>query len=146
MRNLSIGIKYSIPLFVLAAALLLIVMVNAALTSNMEESSDTFPEDFMPAVSVVINADRDLYQARVAEISFVHARRDKFSSLEQDFEENAQQAKNRFDRYLNHMRDYPEIRNKFTGFESKYKAWLNSSRRVLQLKKNGQDSEAFALS
>ncbi len=146
MRNLSIGIKYSIPLFVLAAALLLIVMVNAALTSNMEESSDTFPEDFMPAVSVVINADRDLYQARVAEISFVHARRDKFSSLEQDFEENAQQAKNRFDRYLNHMRDYPEIRNKFTGFESKYKAWLNSSRRVLQLKKNGQDSEAIALS
>ena len=146
MRNLSIGIKYSIPLFVLAAALLLIVMVNAALTSNMEESSDTFPEDFMPAVSVVINADRDLYQARVAEISFVHASGDKFSSLEQDFEENAQQAKDRFDRYLNHMRDYPEIRNKFTGFESKYKAWLNSSRRVLQLKKNGQDSEAIALS
>lgn len=146
MRDLSIGIKYSIPLFVLAAALILTVIINAILTGNMEESSDTFPEDFMPAVSVVLNADRDLYQARVAEISFVHSESDKFEALEAEFEENAQQAKDRFERYLNHMRDYPEIRGKFNQFDQKYNKWLSLGRQVLNLRKQGQESQAIALS
>ena len=146
MRDLSIGIKYSIPLFVLAAALILTVVINAILTGNMEESSDTFPEDFMPAVSVVLNADRDLYQARVAEISFVHASSDKFDALEAEFEENAQQAKDRFERYLNHMREYPEIRGKFNQFDQKYAKWLALGRQVLSLRKQGQNEQAIALS
>lgn len=146
MRDLSIGIKYSIPLFVLAAALILTVIINAILTGNMEERADTFPEDFMPAVSVVLNADRDLYQARVAEISFVHSESNKFEALEAEFEENAQQAKDRFERYLNHMRDYPEIRGKFNQFDQKYNKWLSLGRQVLNLRKQGQDARAIALS
>ena len=106
--NLSIKIKYSIPLAIALFSLIAITYANYMLTDKLERNANIFPNQYMPAINSVLNADRDLYQARVAEIQMVNA-----PSIEQnfidDFRENAQQAKDRFNNYRGLMKDYPDI-------------------------------------
>ena len=147
MSKLSIAIKYSIPLLIVGISMLLIVMINAVVIGSMEDSTDTFPKEFMPAVSVVINADRDLYQARLAETSYVHVvkstGRDAFKK---DFEENAKQALDRFHEYLRYMHRYPNIEQQFNRFESQYNAWLKAARQSFVLFDQNQPDAAQAQS
>ena len=98
-HNLSIKIKYSIPLAIALISLVAITYANILLTSKLENNANVFPNNFMPAINAVLNADRDLYQARVAEIQMIHST----SSTEvfiNEINENAQQAKEIFNKYI----------------------------------------------
>ena len=146
MKNLSIAVKYSAPLAVLIFCLILVQISNTILTNKLEKSTATFPNDFMPALSLVLNADRDLYQARVAELNIVNATNEDISGYLADFEENAKQASDRFEQYLGHMSDYPEIRTAFGGFQSKYNKWYQEAKSVIELKQKGLRNDAIILS
>ncbi|WP_111976882.1 methyl-accepting chemotaxis protein [Algibacillus agarilyticus] len=144
MNNLSIRIKYSIPLFIMVFALILILIANAALTNNLEDNADVFPNRFMPAISVVLNADRDLYQARVAEIQYVNTS-GRTANLRSDFEENATQAKDRFNEYRRHMQDFPDVLTELRGFEQAYSTWYSTASNVLNTIDNGNKEQAIEL-
>ncbi|AWB67944.1 methyl-accepting chemotaxis protein [Saccharobesus litoralis] len=136
MNNLSIRIKYSVPLFIVAVALLVIMIANMMLTKNLEENADVFPTGFMPAINVVLNADRDLYQARVAEIQYVYSKQNQ-AQFRQEFEENAKQAKDRFNEYRQLMQNYPKVISELRGFEAAYQKWYRSASQVLATYDNG---------
>lgn len=57
---------------------------------------------------VVLNADRDLYQALIAQQEFllVQGKGDKAAGFRKDFDENVQQAKERMEKFIQHMTDY----------------------------------------
>ncbi|MGJ8679016.1 methyl-accepting chemotaxis protein [Paraglaciecola sp.] len=142
MKDLSIAIKYSIPTMVLALALILIVITNALLNSAMEKRADTFPKDFMQAINVILNGDRDLYQARVAELNITFDQAEDNSTLQADFKENAQQAKERFNKFKHHMSDYPDVIRQVSNFDALYKTWLESAEKSMELQLAGQDEHA----
>ncbi|MFY8297601.1 methyl-accepting chemotaxis protein [Pseudoalteromonas sp. SS15] len=144
MKNLSIAIKYSIPIFVLVLCLVIVQFSNGHLINSLEEETSTFPDEFMPALSVVLNADRDLYQARVAELSIVYSSKADIANYVSDLNENAQQAKDRFNKYLKLMAAYPEIRGKFSDFNNKFTQWKSTVDEVLRLK-NTSDQQAIQL-
>lgn len=144
MKNLSIAIKYSIPIFVLVLCLVIVQFSNGHLINSLEEETSTFPDEFMPALSVVLNADRDLYQARVAELSIVYSDKADIANYVSDLNENAQQAKDRFNEYLKLMAAYPEIRGKFSDFNNKFTQWKSTVDEVLRLK-NTSDQQAIQL-
>lgn len=139
--NLSIKIKYSIPLAIALFSLIAITYANYMLTDKLERNANVFPNQYMPAINSVLNADRDLYQARVAEIQMVNA-----PSIEQnfidDFRENAQQAKDRFNNYRGLMKDYPDILASLNNFDTLYRVWFEEVEKVIDAKSIGDDSTA----
>lgn len=96
MNNLSIRIKYSIPFFISVLVLVGIVISNSSSMNKVERDLSVFPDGFMPAINVILNADRDLYQARVAELQYVNGSQSDIVKYKESFEENAQQALDRF--------------------------------------------------
>lgn len=128
--NLSIKIKYSIPLAMALISLLAITYSTFTLTNKLENNANIFPEKFMPAISAVINADRDLYQARVAEIQLVNSNGSSTDFIN-DINENAKQAKDRFNQYRDLMQAYPDVLNSLQNFDPLYNRWFNEITQVI---------------
>lgn len=141
MNFLSIRIKYSVPLFIVATALLAVLIANMFLTKNLERNAEIFPTGFMPAINVVLNADRDLYQARVAEIQYVHSA-GRGANFKAEFEENAQQAKERFMQYRDYMKEYPDVIQLLRRFESAYQGWYSAASRSFSIYDSGDSKQA----
>lgn len=145
MNNLSIGIKYSIPSIILGTAAVIIAISYGILIKNIAKEAGTFPREFMPALSAVLNADRDLYQARVAELEIIYGSGD-FAAQKQDFEENAQQAMDRFNLYKAKMAPYPEVLSEISQFNRLYESWYSNASRVIELTQQNEIEQARRLS
>lgn len=144
MSDLSIKIKYSIPLFIALLALLIIMIANRMLTNSLEQNASVFPNTFIPAIRDVLNADRDLYQARVAEIQLVTKQSSTQAYLD-DLKENAQQAKDRFNQYRHLMKEYPDVINQLKDFDKLYSNWFQNVETVVQTKQQGDTEAALKL-
>lgn len=140
----SMRAKLSLAMVLVTASLLLVVVSGNILTQNLESGLRTFGGNYLPSISTILNADRDLYQARVAQMNYLLGQ-DKSSSLK-DFEENAQQAFDRMQKYRDLMSDYPEILSKLDQFDSTFTTWKSSSIQVFSLMDNGNNTEALSLS
>ena len=143
-NKLSIKIKYSIPLAIALIALIAVTYANFLLTSKLETNANVFPEKFMPAINAVLNADRDLYQARVAEIQLVNSTSASTTFID-DIHENAKQAKERFNKYRELMKDYPDVLNSLNSFDSRYQRWFDEVKKVILMKNNGNNNDAIAM-
>ncbi|GAA3971194.1 methyl-accepting chemotaxis protein [Allohahella marinimesophila] len=145
MPTLSLRVKTSIPLAIAVAALLLIMVFSSHRTRELEQDMSVFPDRFTPAVSEVLNADRDLYQARVAELRYVYDEADDRAPLRADFEENATQALDRFNSFKDLMAPYPDVLKQLTGFDRVYGEWLAAVKRVLAAMDSGDQEGAITL-
>ncbi|MCC2604972.1 methyl-accepting chemotaxis protein [Planctobacterium marinum] len=144
MNFKSIGVKYSIPIVAMGLATIIVFLSYSQLTNHIEREASTFPSEFMPAVSLVLNGDRDLYQARVAEQQLVFGTGNQSAVTE--LQENAQQAYDRFMQYKRLMSSYPDIIRQLSEFETLYNAWLSSIEQVKQLSASGDLERARQLS
>ncbi|WP_157964732.1 hypothetical protein [Algibacillus agarilyticus] len=90
-------------------------------------------QTFNLAISLVLNADRDLYQAQVAELRLFQEEvsDSSFFKNKGEFEENAQQALDRMREYQRLMKAFPEILSKLNTFQASYDDWFNHAREVL---------------
>ncbi|ARU54603.1 methyl-accepting chemotaxis sensory transducer [Oleiphilus messinensis] len=143
MTALSIRLKYSIPLIIIVFCLIMVVLFNSLFTKNIQQHMSVFPSGFMPAISVVLNADRDLYQARVAEMEYVYSAAADRQTLKDDFAENAQQAYDRFIKFRSLLADYPQILEQLTQFDSAYRAWRSAAEQSFSLRDQGKQAEAI---
>ncbi len=125
MKNISIRIKYAIPMVVTILVIVTILIGNSVLISALERDVETYTDGFLPAVSSVLNADRDLYQARLAEVQYHTSYEGKQANLE-SINENAQQAKDRLQRFESLLSQYPELTKKLSAFDGAYSAWKSS--------------------
>lgn len=143
----QIRVKYALAFISVAIALLVIVVADALLVNMVKSRLDTFINNYIPATSTVLNADRDLYQARVAEIEYllINPGTERASALIADFEENAQQAYDRMGRYAELMQNYPELTTQLADFETLYSNWKQGATRVFELHQRGNTAAALTI-
>lgn len=73
--NLSFRRKIALPILLLAVLLLLVGALGVHGIAQQNESNQRLGKRFLPGIALLLNADRDLYQAFVAERSLCSAAR-----------------------------------------------------------------------
>lgn len=148
MNISTIRVRYTLLFSIIALLFIISMALNYSLISKTENGITSFSNTYNPAISAVLNADRDLYQARVAELQLLSVApgSKEASSFKNDFEENAKQALDRMRQYNNLMSSSPEVLAKLSGFDQAYEQWKKQASRVVQLINSGQLAEATQLS
>ncbi|MER2491458.1 methyl-accepting chemotaxis protein [Catenovulum sediminis] len=133
MNMHSIRAKSSLPIAALAITLVVVFFTFLHLLSLQEDALETQSEKFIKSISAVLNADRDLYQAKVAQLNVLTGL-GSFEENNKEMRENAAQVKERFNAYRRYLADYPDVTNKFASFERAYKDWYQASEGLLDSK------------
>ena len=146
MKMLSIRAKVAFGLVLLTLFILTIGSLNYMALDRMQGNTDQFASRLMPALGLVLNADRDLYQALVAQQQLLLEGEPQATAatLTKDFAENADQAHERMQNYLKLMSQFPEISSQLDGFESQYRTWRQQAEQVFALMANGDRAGAMA--
>ncbi len=87
-------------------------------------------ERYVEAIAEILNADRDIYQARLVQQKILNGVGD-FEKNKADFEENAQQVIQRFHAYRNYLLKEPDLIAPYKNFDSLFTEWLNESNSFL---------------
>lgn len=138
----SIRVKSTIPMLMLGVTLLVVVSMFTYLSAMQRSALDAQADNFLKAISVVLNADRDLYQAKLATAHLLN----KFGDIEQqrkDISENADQVKTRFADYLNYLKAYPDVTGQFSNFDQEFSQWLQINNRLIGAADNQADLQAL---
>ncbi|MDO6427661.1 HAMP domain-containing methyl-accepting chemotaxis protein [Thalassotalea sp. 1_MG-2023] len=144
----SIRVRYTSVFCFIALTFVVLVLLNVNLVNKTLNGMELFGQKFNPAISAVLNADRDLYQARVAELQALsHVNNNEMVAEDlASFNENAKQAYDRMQEFKQHLTLYPDVANKLNGFTDAYQQWKNTSLKVFSLIEQNQVSQAIALS
>ncbi|MCG8518004.1 MAG: methyl-accepting chemotaxis protein [Pseudomonadales bacterium] len=146
MSSLGLHIQIGLPLALMALAIAITCALGVhgirTLIANAEHSS----ERLLPAISLALNGDRDLYQALVAQMAYVNTRADgRDASGHQDsFNENSDQALERLQLAADRL-DSPQSQQLMRGFESAFEQWFGTARKTMTLADQGQIREAQTL-
>ncbi|MCT6700942.1 methyl-accepting chemotaxis protein [Rheinheimera sp. 4Y26] len=135
----SIRVKSTVPMVLLAFTLVVVVAMFSYLSAMQKSALDAQANNFLKAISLVLNADRDLYQAKLATTYALNKVGD-IAAQQQDARENAAQVKQRFADYLKHLAQYPDIRGEFAGFDNQFNQWQQASEQLLSAAGNGADT------
>lgn len=126
----SIRVKSSIPVAMLAFSLLVVMLMFSRLSTMQQQALDVQAEKFLQAISLVLNADRDAYQAKLATTHLLAGFGDA-SSQRQDVADNIAQVQQRFSKYLALLSSYPDINSQFSGFTGQFEQWQQSVNALL---------------
>lgn len=141
----TIRTKYTAGFILIAAIMAITGVLSFNLIRTLSASSLEFSQKFNPAISAVLNADRDLYQAREAELSALLAP-DNVSDFIGGYEENAQQAYDRMYVYRDFLADYPDVIAVIDGFDPAFNEWKRVTEQVFSLIASGDLEQARTLS
>jgi methyl-accepting chemotaxis protein len=125
--------KIALPILLLAALLVAMGTLGVRGITQVAESSTTLTNRHLPAISLLLNADRDLYQAFVAERSLLdedsgaHA-----AQLRASHAENLQQAYDRVHKFAA-MQPGSEALALVAEFDRGFERWKATSSRVLEM-------------
>ncbi|GAB3484037.1 methyl-accepting chemotaxis protein [Marinomonas epiphytica] len=126
MQFRSIRVKSSLPVLIMGVTFLVAMLFLGTMIQQSREALKEQTETYLQAVSLVLNADRDLYQAKLAEL---HLREDEGDPAEEEQSrlENAQQVKDRFAQFRELMAIHSDVLAKLNGFDQAFDSWLESS-------------------
>ena len=125
--------KIALPILLLAGLLVLIGSLGVQGIGQVADSSTRLTNRYLPAISLLLNADRDLYQAFVAERSLLDEAAGEFAqSLRDSHAENLQQAYERVHKYAD-MQPGAEAKALVAKFDAGFAQWKSTSGKVLAL-------------
>lgn len=125
----SIRLKMMLPIMLLAMLLLGLFIFMQALLKYEGNAMRTQTESYFEAIAVVLNADRDIYQARLAQAELLSSYGNK-AEQQKDFDENAQQVFDRFNKYRQYLKDEPQLLTPFNHFDQLFNNWMKSSQTI----------------
>ncbi len=135
MRIHSIRIKMMLPIIFLSIILISLFAFMMLMSSIQKNNMKLQAEHYFEAISEVLNADRDIYQARLAQEKMLDGQGPK-NGNEADFRENAQQVFDRFQLYRQFLADEPkDLLAPFDSFNTLYNEWLKSSESLIDTSK-----------
>ncbi|WP_303290565.1 methyl-accepting chemotaxis protein [Marinobacter sp. SS5-14b] len=143
LNNLGLRTKIALPFLITATALVIVGAFSVLTARNLVSDTDDIATTYLPSVSEILNGDRDLYQALVAQMTLVDQAfnsEDTADSLN-DFNENAEQARRRYQESAERLKG-TGISDVTQGFSSAFDRWEMSARRVIDLARNGDPDEA----
>ncbi|MDU9407634.1 methyl-accepting chemotaxis protein [Pseudomonas sp. zfem001] len=125
--------KIALPILLLAALLVTMGALGVRGITQVAESSTTLTNRHLPAISLLLNADRDLYQAFVAERSLLDEDSGSHAAqLRASHAENLQQAYDRVHKFAA-MQPGSEALALVADFDRGFERWKATSLRVLEL-------------
>lgn len=138
----DLGFRWKIALPILLLAVLLVTMGVLGMRgiAQVADSSTKLTNRYLPGISLLLNADRDLYQAFVAERSLLdEAVGERAQALTASHAENVQQAYDRVHKFAE-MEPGSEAMKLIAQFDTGFERWKATSQQVVQLV--GSDPEA----
>ena len=130
-KDLKIGVKLLISNSILSILILMLAVVSIT-RLEVIESNVTSVGETLYAVDTLLQADRDLYQALVAERSMIFSKpgSDEFKKLAEDHESNIQQARDRIDRFMTYPHDarIEELYNEYLALRDEWQPLTNKIR------------------
>jgi len=138
-RNWPFRLKIGLPM--VALAVLFIGSTVHGLMSLRATTADAnrLAHEFMPQINYILQADRDLYQAQIAErsILLLPEGASSMNSYRDQFNENTQQAKDRVNKFFDSANEprWNDYRNRF---QSNYQRWVDLANRHMSTRLNGQ--------
>ncbi len=149
-NNLKFKWKLLLPISILAIVLAVLAVIGLNQISNL--SNDTFKlgDTYIPSLNYLLQADRDLQQALVAERSLIAATNGTslYKELLKDHADNVDQAEKRAGKFFDTIQS-ESLRARKDEFTKKIDAWKQSTGKVLQLAARGDEfskQEAIELS
>ncbi len=132
--------KIALPIFLLAALLVLMGGLGMQGIGQVADSSTKLTNRYLPAISLLLNADRDLYQAFVAERSLLdEGAADHVQALKASHAENLQQSLDRVQKYAA-MQPGADAMRLVADFERRFAQWKSTSIQVLELAASQPDA------
>jgi methyl-accepting chemotaxis protein len=131
----DLGFRWKIALPILLLAVLLVTMGFLGMRgiTQVADSSTQLTKRYLPGISLLLNADRDLYQAFIAERSLLdEAVGDRIEALTQQHTENLNQAFERIHKFAD-MQPGDEAMKRVAQFDQGFNLWKATSQQVLQL-------------
>ncbi|MCP4865721.1 MAG: methyl-accepting chemotaxis protein [Pseudomonadota bacterium] len=144
----SIRSKFAFPLVVVTALLCVVAVISVFSLSKLSDDSEQIAKRYLNAVSLTLNADRDLYQAQTAlQDAIIRAgmRGQAIDAEISDFRDNAQQALDRMNQARNMVQEEAANVGSSTQFKSDYDNWLRDANEVVSLVSAGDIEAANAL-
>ncbi|MCO7224738.1 methyl-accepting chemotaxis protein [Pleionea sp. CnH1-48] len=143
-KVLSFKMKIALPCVVMALSMLAIGGLSISTKSRLVDNIHVVVNQHLPAVSLILNADRDLYQARVAQENLVIFGKNgqPTDTFKKEFDENATQAKDRVKLFLDKMNDQ-RASELLAQFDSHYHSWFQAAQETINLAQSGRFDEAW---
>lgn len=144
----SIRSKFAFPLVVVTALLCVVAVISVFSLSKLSDDSEQIAKRYLNAVSLTLNADRDLYQAQTAlQNAIIQAgmRGLAIDTEIADFKDNAQQALDRMSQARNMVQGEVANVGSSTQFKSDYDNWLRDANEVVSRVSAGDIEGANAL-
>ena len=130
----DLGFRWKITLPIAALAVLLVLMGVFGMNGiqRVAASGESLANRHLPAIGLLLNADRDLYQAFVAERSLLDSDAgDHVQALKASHAENLEQAYERVQKYAA-MQPGPEAMALVEQFNRGFSQWSDVSLRVIE--------------
>lgn len=143
-HNLSFKWKISIPLLLIILIFIISSTMGITFSRQIADDADKVGNVFLQQIVLLLEADRDLHQALIAERSLVHEE-GASADQRQAYEENSAQFKERVDSAfaLGELDNLDSHRSEYTAL---YNRWSEVSGRVITMVGNGQVEQAVRLS
>uniref|UniRef100_Q0HY47 Methyl-accepting chemotaxis sensory transducer n=1 Tax=Shewanella sp. (strain MR-7) TaxID=60481 RepID=Q0HY47_SHESR len=134
----SIRVKFSLMFAIMATALIVMAVTDAMQSRTTLKQMQEFSQLFNPAISAILNADRDLYQAQLSEEVLLRPdlSSDNRKSEIDNWQENVDQARDRMGEFKNYLQDHLEVIKSTSGFEAQFSLWYQASSEVINAVKN----------
>ncbi|GAB5477463.1 MAG: methyl-accepting chemotaxis protein [Marinobacter nauticus] len=143
LKKLGLRTKIALPFAITALALVIVGVFSVLTARNLVSDTDDIAATYLQSISQILNGDRDLYQALVAQMSVVDQsfNNENTSGALEDFNENTEQARQRFLESSQRLAGagIPDVSD---GFEAAFDRWEQSARRVMELASNGNPEQA----
>ncbi|WP_417549806.1 methyl-accepting chemotaxis protein [Methylophaga sp.] len=137
MNMHSIRTKSSLPVMVMGLTIIIVISMFWWMMSLQNQLIEVQSRSFMPASEVILNADRDLYQAKLAQLHILSGQSDNTEQDEIARQDNIQQVAARYSDYREYLKNYPEIVGDPSAFNQAYQEWVASSDALVQALNNG---------
>ncbi|TDO98646.1 methyl-accepting chemotaxis protein [Marinomonas balearica] len=140
----SIRGRYTLIFGGLSAVFLIMVISTFSLVSYLQNNLGKHAE----GTFLVQNADRDLYQSRLALSSLAfspHLDQNAKQSFVESEQSNAKQAYDRMQQFMLLTHDINEIQTNLRNYQEAYELWRDSSKQVQELSNSGKSYEALIL-
>ncbi|MDA6066715.1 methyl-accepting chemotaxis protein [Idiomarina abyssalis] len=146
-NNLTVRYKLLLPIVLLALVLIAITAVSMTNFKSVAGSVDKISAEHLPGLNFLLQADRDLHQAQVAERALLSV--EPGSSQQQKLidthNENIEQAQQRVDKFLKLTSSDTE-RRMVADYKQKSEVWIATAAEVISLHASGNLDAAVGLS
>ncbi|MEH6648596.1 MAG: methyl-accepting chemotaxis protein [Motiliproteus sp.] len=130
-NNLPFRFKLMLPIGLIAVVMAITASLSISSSKALDHSAGLIGHQYMPELNLLLQADRDMYQAQVAERSFIFVKEgsDDYKTLQQQHTENISQAHERVLKF-GELAHTDETKALVASFETNFSAWAKTTQQI----------------